>query len=103
MLADVVNLEGEGDLATLRARIRLLHQDLLTQAEPPGDAVPATDVHVGAHGVASAGPTGDERRTPGLRAVLHQNTSGPSSVIQSDSSTSDGRLKSLVRIHSNTS
>jgi len=72
MFADVVDLEGEGDLTTLRARIRLLHQYLLTQTEPPGDTVPATDIHVAPHGMAGAGPTRDEDATAWLGTVLHQ-------------------------------
>jgi len=73
MLTDVVHLEGEGDLATLRARIRLLYEYLLTQAEPAGDTVPAAHVHVGAHGMAGTGATGDENTTTGLSTVLHRN------------------------------
>jgi hypothetical protein len=72
MLADVVDLEGKGDLATLGARIRLVEQHLLTQAEPPSDAVPAADIHVGAHGMAGTGSTGHEDRTSGLGTVLHR-------------------------------
>lgn len=61
VFADVVDLEGEGDLATLRAGIRLVEQHLLSQPEPPGDAVPTADVGITANGMARAGPAGDER------------------------------------------
>jgi len=71
MLADVVDLEGKGDVATLRAGVRLVDQDLVAQARPPGGVVPAAHGGIEPDAVPRAGPTGDENGTARLGAVLH--------------------------------
>src|SRR5580765_5823710 len=73
MLADVIHFQAHRDTATLGAGGGLLHDDLLPQPRPRRDAVPPAHGGIVPHGaVRGTAPTRDERRTPGLRAVLHQ-------------------------------
>jgi len=77
MLAHMVDLEGERDLTTLRARIRLVDEHLSAEPGPPRDPVPAAYRGIRPDSVARTGSAGDEDGAAGLGAVLHLTLSPP--------------------------
>lgn len=73
---NVIDFELQLDVLTRRARIRVVDEDLQTEAKPPGGAVPAAHVAIAAgvfaqHGMGTAATAGHEEPAARLRAVLH--------------------------------
>jgi hypothetical protein len=69
---DVVDVELVLHVATVGTGIRLVLEDLVTQAGPAQGAVPAPGSGVGTDRMRRAAPTGNEDPTTWLCAVLHR-------------------------------
>jgi hypothetical protein len=103
VLADVVDLEHQGHLATLGASVGLVDAHLLAEVGPPSGVVPATHIPVDADRMPGAVPTGNVDGTARLRTVGGRAVHGRDLEARKMTTAMPNRISArfciLVRVH----